>query len=195
METTTITTKRVLAIVLMAVATLALATLSACGGKSAETTIRESVTSELESIKKLDQDALDQIVGGANSVSDLSEYGISTEEFFRTWLEGFDYSVDKVTVNGDKATATVTIKVKSLTSAMDSISNNISSIIASNPAMLTMTQEQIYKEIGNLLMKAVGEAPITSTTVDLPYELKNNTWQPASGFDAAIAKAFTGTSA
>lgn len=194
METTTTTTKRILAIMLMVIATLALATLSACGGKSAEDTIRESVKAELESIKKLDQDALDQIVGGADSVSDLSEYGISAEEFFRTWLEGFDYSVDKVTVNGDKATATITIKVKSLTSAMDSISNNISSIIASNPAMLTMTQEQIYKEIGNLLMKAVKDAPMVSTTVDLPYELKNNTWQPGSGFDAAIAKAFTGTS-
>ena len=30
--------------------------------------------------------------------------------------------------------------------------------------------------------------------VDLPYELKNNTWQPAAGFEEAIAQAFTGSS-
>lgn len=57
-----------------------------------------------------------------------------------------------------------------------------------------MTQSEIYKEVGKILMDALDEAPIESVTIDLPYELKNNAWQRASGFEAALSKAFTATS-
>ena len=193
MNTLSVTSKRIMTALLLIVACVMIATMAGCG-KSAEDTIRDGVSSEFESIKKLDRAALDQITGGAQDVSYFEDLGISSDEFFRAWLEGFDYSVNKVTVNGSTAKATVTVKTHSLMSALDSVTSSIDSLIATNPSVLTMTEDQIYKQLGTMLLKAIKEAPMVSYTVDLPYELKNNVWQPAAGFEDAIAQAFTGGS-
>ena len=103
-------TKGALLALAVALAATMLTGLVACGGESAEDVIRKGVTEELESIKNLDQAALDEIMAGAGAANaGLEEYGIDMEEFCRTWLDGFDYSVDNVTVDGENATATATI--------------------------------------------------------------------------------------
>ncbi len=50
---------------LMVIAALALATMTACAGKPAEETIREYVTAELDSIKNIVQKTLDELKSNA----------------------------------------------------------------------------------------------------------------------------------
>lgn len=165
--------------------------LSACGSQSAEDVIREGVTQELESIKNLDQAALDEMLAGAgDTASELEQYGISLEEFCRAWLDGFDYSVDSVTVDGESAVATVTISCRSLIGAMDAWLTDI----MSDETLLSsdMTEEELNELIGSTLIEAIGSAEIETNTADLPYVLNGDTWEPGDGFDAALAQAFAG---
>lgn len=193
METTRkhLTKWAMLALVAALAATM-LAGLTACGGESAEDVIRKGVTEELESIKNLDQAALDEIMAGAGAAdAGLDEYGIDMEEFCRTWLEGFDYSVDNVTVDGDNATATVTITCKSLMEGMTIFMDKVTALTDDTEAM-SQSMDELNLQMGTMLMEALGEAPLETNTVDLPYVLNGNTWEPGAGFDAALSEAFAG---
>ncbi len=166
--------------------------LTACGGESAEDVIRKGVTEELESIKNLDQAALDEIMAGAGAAdAGLDEYGIDMEEFCRTWLEGFDYSVDNVTVDGENATATVTITCKSLMEGMTIFMDKVTALTEDTEAM-SKPMEELNLQMGTMLMESLGEAPLETNTVDLPYALNGNTWEPGAGFDTALSEAFAG---
>lgn len=193
METTRkhLTKWAMLALVAALAATM-LAGLTACGGESAEDVIRKGVTEELEGIKNLDQAALDEIMAGAGAAdAGLDEYGIDMEEFCRTWLEGFDYSVDNVTVDGDNATATVTITCKSLMEGMTIFMDKVTALTDDTEAM-SQSMDELNLQMGTMLMEALGEAPLETNTVDLPYVLNGNTWEPGAGFDAALSEAFAG---
>lgn len=166
--------------------------LTACGGESAEDVIRKGVTEELESIKNLDQAALDEIMAGTGTASaGLEEYGVDMEEFCRTWLDGFDYSVDDVTVDGDKATVKVTITCKSLMEGVNIFMEKVTAL-TEDPDAMSQSMDELNKQMGPMLMEAIGEAPAETNTVDLPYVLNGNTWEPGTGFDAALSEAFAG---
>lgn len=176
----------------LAVAALLLTGLTACGGETPEDIIRKGVTEELESIKSLDQAALDEIVAGAaSSGTDFEEYGISMDEFARTWLSGFDYTVDNVTVEGQEANATVTVTCKSLMEGVN-IWLEKATEVASDPEVASLPTDELNKKLGTLLIESIGEAPTQTNTVDLPYVLNGNTWEPGSGFDAALSEVFAG---
>lgn len=165
--------------------------LTGCG-EAPEEVIRKGVTEELESIKNLDQSALDEIMAGAGAANaGLDQYGIDMEEFCRTWLSGFDYSVDDVKVDGDNATATVTITCKSLMEGINVFSDKVTEL-SNDPEAMSMTSEEVNQKLGSLLMESIGEAPAETNTVDLPYVLNGNTWEPGAGFDAALSQAFAG---
>lgn len=165
--------------------------LTACG-ESSEDTIRKGVTEELESIKNLDQSAIDEIMAGAGSTgTELEQYGIDMEEFCRTWLSGFDYTVDDVKVDGDNATATVTITCKSL---MDGITiwTEKATEAAQDPDIMSLPSDELNKKLGSMLTESMGEAELQTNTVTLPYALNGNTWEPGAGFDSALSQAFAG---
>ncbi len=184
-------TKWALLALAAALAATMLAGLTACGGESPEDVIRKGVTEELESIKNLDQAALDEITAGAGAADGLDEYGIDVEEFCRTWLDGFDYSVDEVKVDGESATAKVTISCKSLMEGINIFMEKVTAL-AEDPAAAELSSEELNKKMGTMLVESVGEAPIETNTVDLPYVLNGNTWEPGAGFDTALSEAFAG---
>lgn len=185
-------TKWALLVLTAALAATMLAGLTACGGESAEDVIRKGVTEELESIKNLDQAALDEIMAGAGAAdAGLDEYGIDMEEFCRTWLTGFDYSVDNVTVDGEKATVTVTITCKSLMEGVNIFMDKVTAL-TEDPEAMSQSMDELNQQMGTMLMEAIGEAPAETNTVDLPYVLNGNTWEPGAGFDTALGQAFAG---
>ena len=178
-----------LAFALVAMCALLAVGLSACGSKAPEDVIREGVTQELESIKNLDQAALDEILAGAGeTATDLEEYGISVEDFARAWLDGFDYAVNDVTVDGENATVAVDISCRSLTGAMESWLTDI----VSDDSLLDLTTEELNSYIGSSLIEAIGAASIETNSAELPYVLNGNTWEPGAGFDDALGQAFLG---
>ena len=82
------------------------------GGASDEEAIRASLASELDSIKNID-DAFVNEFSESIDMSQLSVYGIDGVEFMKSYLSGFDYAIDSINVDGDSATAQITLTCKS----------------------------------------------------------------------------------
>ena len=163
-------------------------TLTACASESAEDIIRNDLTEELEAIKNLDQEILDELLASMGDLG-LEEYGITSEDLCRAWLDGFDYSIDSVVVDGDSAVATVTISCRSLIDGMYAWYYDV----LDDESIYSMSEEELNAYIGSALFEALSNASIETNTVDLPYVLNGDTWYEDDGFDEAITYAFFGT--
>ena len=73
-------------------------------GTSDEDAIRASLSSELDSIKNID-DAFVNEFSESIDMSQLSVYGIDGVEFMKSYLSGFDYTIDSINVDGDDRAA------------------------------------------------------------------------------------------
>ena len=165
--------------------------MTGCSGESDEDVIREGVTAEFESIKNLEQEVLDDLVTSVEASGDMSMLGVDNEEFCRGLLEGFDYSVDEVVVDGDTATVKATMTCKNVSAILTSWTEDVT-VFAADPAVLEMTEDELYTEMGTMLMTTIGEAELISTQVELPYEKIDNTWQGTAEAETAITNAMLG---
>ncbi|MDR2714811.1 MAG: hypothetical protein LBB42_04760 [Coriobacteriales bacterium] len=168
--------KTALALMLALVMALSLS-LVGCG-KSSEDVIRDGITEELEGLKTLNEKTISQLMSG--SAGAFSQFGIEDRDFFEAWLEGFDYSVDDVTVNGDNAVAKVTLTAKQMTDIMTAFQANVD------------VGTTDLKSLGPALLDAARSAKNTTTSIELPYVLKGNTWEQGAGFYSEINKALGG---
>lgn len=167
--------------------------LVACGGgQDPAEVVREGVTAELESVKNMDDAAYEEMSSLAGAAG-LEEFGIDTKEYLTAYLEGFDYTVDEVTVEGETATATVTLTMKSFTeleAALEAAGEQFAEEALANP---DMTEEEVNQRMGELIMDAVKNTPVAPTEpIDVVYELIDNVWTPATSAEDAIAKAMLG---
>ena len=172
--------KRVTTVLMLALAAALCLSLVACG-KSDEDVVREGVTKELEELKNLDDATLDLLIGSAAANFEAS--GIDSKEFFRAWLDGFDYSVDKVSVNGNTATASVTITCKQMGDIMEKFEASRSGL----------TQEERAEQDGSLLMSATRETSKKTTSIDLPCIKNGNTWNLSPASMTELNKALEGS--
>ena len=73
--------------------------------------MRQGVADELERLKTHDEALLDELAADSG-VDQLATYGIDAKSFIAAYLDGFDYRIDEVKVDGDSATATVVLTCK-----------------------------------------------------------------------------------
>lgn len=163
------------------------AVLSACGPDH-EQAIRDSLTQELDSIKNLDE-AFVADLESASGVSALEEFGIDPKEFFTSYLSGFDYTIDEVAVDGETASATVTLTTKSYTELNDAIQSNLDALV-SDDSLYTLSEEEVYAKIGQTVMDTIdGLSPVQTEPITIAYELIDRTWTPTEESQAAIDEA------
>ncbi len=166
---------------LLAATALALgALLAATGcGANAEEAIRNAIIEELDTYKNMDDSVLSatsEVLAGQG----LEEMGIDSEGLAVTILDGFDYSVDDVTVEGDKAVATVTIVSKSYSDFEAAVDAAIAEVTA-DPAVADMSQEEIYQLYGQRIMEAIDGLQAKPETTEVEYAREGNAWEPVNG--------------
>ena len=96
-------------------------------GTSDEDAIRASLSSELDSIKNID-DAFVNEFSESIDMSQLSVYGIDGVEFMKSYLSGFDYTIDSINVDGDSATAQITLTCKSYTGYLQALQTAVDEV-------------------------------------------------------------------
>ncbi|WP_346662441.1 hypothetical protein [uncultured Merdimonas sp.] len=169
---------------------LAVAGITGCEKKpDAEEVITESITNELESIKALDEETLKEM-----SVDELTEefapYGIDGEEYMRTYLEGFDYTLGEVTVDGDTAETKVTLKCKSYQDLEAGIENAVTEMMENPEELLALTGEEINLKIGEVIMGVIEETDAKETEpITITYEQKDGTWSESEDTEDVVADA------
>lgn len=92
--------------------------LTGCSGANPEEAVRADLTTNLDQIKNLDEATINELAEQMGDAG-LEDYGIETVDLIASMAEGFDYTINSVTVDGDTATASVTVTCKSATELMD----------------------------------------------------------------------------
>ncbi len=155
--------------------------LAGCGQNNEEV-IRESIASQLDAFKNADDSAMSEIAEMVENEG-LDRLGIDGMEFAAAVLDGFDYNIDSVEVDGNKAVATVTIASKSYSQFEQKV-NEIRNSIAEDTDLAAMSEEDATKAIGQKIMSAFAETETTNDVAVINYELSGNVWKPTNAAEA-----------
>lgn len=161
--------------------------LAGCGPDNEEL-VRQAVTEDLELVKAHDAALLEKLAKEADAEG-LAAYGIDPATFASSYLEGFDYRVDEVTVEGETAQATVTITCKSL-DALNAALDQAVATMAAGEEVANMSEEDVDRLVGQSVLDALASLePVEKAPVKLGFILKDKMWSPADGVERALADA------
>ena len=91
-----------------------------------------------------------------------------------------NYSIGDVTVDGETATATVTLTLKSFNEFNESLTAAMDSLLADD-SLVSLSEEDLYTRIGQSVMDAVNTLePKQIEPLTITYELVDNEWTPTS---------------
>ncbi len=183
--------KKLLVAVLAALALTAGLSLAACSSsESPEDAIRADLAAQFDPIKNLDQEVMDELNSSVSGIG-LDEYGVSSDEYITSLLEGFDYTIDSVTVadDGTTATASVTITCKTFTDAT-ARAEELSTEFGQSDEISGMSQDELNAKIGEIMMQAIDETEPKSTTCEFGYTKTDDTWTLDGDAESEIYNAF-----
>lgn len=164
---------------------------SCSSGTSDEDAIRASLSSELDSIKNID-DAFVNEFSESIDMSQLSVYGIDGVEFMKSYLSGFDYTIDSINVDGDSATAQITLTCKSYTGYLQALQTAVDEVTADPDALAALSNDEINQKIGEIVIGSLDGVELAATqpiTITITYTKVDGTWEPASSTSGDIAAA------
>lgn len=176
--------KKVAALAVAMAMTFSLSALVACGQDN-EKLIRDGVTEELEGVKALNDETMSALTD-SSGVAQMAEYGISAEDFLRSYLSGFDYSLGDVVVDGDKATVEVTLTCKDFAEYQTKLEEAAAALAADG----SVDMSNVNEKIGEIVMGTLDQVQASQTDpITLEYELVDNTWTPTDESMQAVATA------
>lgn len=159
------------------------------GGTSDEDAIRASLASELDSIKNID-DAFVNEFSESIDMSQLSVYGIDGVEFMKSYLSGFDYAIDSINVDGDSATAQITLTCKSYTGYLQALQTAVDEVTADPDALAALSNDEINQKIGEIVIGSLDGVELAATQpITITYTKVDGTWEPASSTSGDIVAA------
>ena len=176
--------KKLLLVPLMAVVVACVFALSGCGSPTVEQLISEDLTTQLDEIKNNDESFLD----GLNKVAgkEFKRVDIKTEEYAKSYLEGFDYKIGSIVVDKDKGTAAaeVTITCKSMSQIQENFATKYQEKVAALDG--SPPEDELYKLAGQVMVDVTKAAKPKDTKVTFKYSVNDdNEW---SGDDSNISE-------
>lgn len=156
--------------------------LAACSStQNDEQVIRSELDKAFAALKNPTDDVIKEFADEA-TLQEMEEFGVDPAEMLKHFFGKFEYTIDSVKVDGDKAVATVTTTNVDFQAVMDDFTNNITSndelMAKVTETMATATSEKdLYPIIFEYLFKAIDESDKLATdTYDISIEKKNGTW-------------------
>ena len=175
------------ALAVAAMMVFSLAALAACGPNDEEL-IRNGVAEELDGLKNLEETALAEITEGVDT-ADFAELGIDMNEFMKAYFGEFDYRIDEVKVDGDKAQVTVAFTCKDF-GAYEQALEDAAMEMAGDGSIADLTEEEMSAKVGELVMASLDTVLASEKEpIVLDYELIDNTWTPTESASEAVATA------
>lgn len=171
--------KKLIAILCASVLALGVLGVTAGCGQDSEKLIRDSLTEQLDTYKNKD----DSVLSATSTMlanQGLEQMGIDTDELAVSILDGMDYTIDSVTVDGNKAEAKLTIVSKSYSEFEAAVQQAVQEV-TNDPNITNMDQQQIMELYGQKVMNAIANIQPTPEEATIEYELKGNQWEPVKG--------------
>lgn len=169
------------------VCALVLALVGCSSGPADEEVIRQGVSEELAAIKTGDDDLAAAVEQGAGD--DIQKLGLDSKEFMEAYLEGFDYEVGDVSVQGTAATVHLSITCRSMADiASDFESKYVDAVAGAADAT---DDDALYKLAGQTLLQCVREASPKRVECDVACQKgSDGTWTYADGVKDQVTQLF-----
>lgn len=166
--------KELLALVALVAALAMSVTLSGCG-PSDEDAIKQALDDEMSIIVNPTDETISMLADEASSGAGgtLETMGIDSGELVRSWIDGFGYEVGTISVDGETATAEVTITCKQLGPIMMDWQSDFEAN-ATSQGFTSMSE--IYDYAGQTIMEKIASASPTETTVTFEFEKDGSNW-------------------
>lgn len=175
------------AIAVSAMMVLSLGMLAGCG-PSDEEVIREALTSELDACVNLDEATVQELSKDMDMTA-LQSFGIDGIAFMQSYLDGFAYSIDSITVDGSNAEAVVTLTCKSFSDFQAQLESAAAELMADS-SLIGASEEELNAKLGAMVMDAVNNTKIAATDpITIEYTKSGSTWTPASSAEQNVASA------
>jgi hypothetical protein len=158
---------------LLGLATL-LATTGCLGGD--EAVIRDGLTSEFNELKNPSSDTW----------ADVS--GEMPTDVINAWLGGFNYEIGEITIDGDTATAAVTLTNKQLMPAVLSASERMTTEDLSS----ITTEEESWAKTTEIILEELQKTQAKTTEVVIECEKMGNLWSVSAEGQAVLTTALLG---
>lgn len=152
-----------------------------------EKVIRDSITEELDPYKTHDSSVINQI--RTQNAVELATLGIDGDEYANALLEGFDYTIEDVTVDGKNASATIIMTQKDID---EDEAEALMEGLVSDPAVAGMSQDEIKTLISDKLFEyinSVQAAPQDPVTID--FVMNGNVWELTDESETRMESLFT----
>ena len=164
--------------------------------KSPEEVIRETLSTELERFKELDDDTMAELMEGMGTTTDaLEQFGITGEEMLTATLDGFDYEVGTIDVDddGETATAEVSITFKDVAALPGELETAMGELIE-DPDIISLATDQdaLYARLGEEMLSVLEGIGTKTSTVQLDFTKTDDGWVPDEGVENAITSALAG---
>lgn len=189
--------KGFIAALVSAVLVFSLGMMAGCSSpQNQEDLIRTSLESELDQLKSADADVMADLVSsieagvGSSNLAQLESMGLTSQSIVESMLDGFDYTIKDVTVNGDDAVAEVTVKAKNFSEFMTDLSDVVSELMSDPSQLAGMSEDQIMTTVGDKVKDVLANLPLVDSTIDLEYEKEGNVWEPTSAATSALSSVF-----
>ncbi|MBQ6394830.1 MAG: hypothetical protein IJH87_00580 [Atopobiaceae bacterium] len=156
--------------------------LSACSNE--EAAVREMLEGEFASLTSISGDDLKEALGETGDL--LESVGISADELWGAMFGNLTYSIDNIKVDGDKATADITVTNVDITSVVKQWNAAIQTYAASPEAQEVFRNEGesgLYHAIFQMLIDLLNaeDAPtVTNTTTAQLVKDSNGHWRFAA---------------
>ena len=187
------------------VVTLALAvglgfSLAACSSSSNDKDlITKGITEMLDNFKNPTEASLSQYVAGNEAqLAQLEAYGVDYVELFQHLFKHFDYTINDVQINGDKAVVKMTVENINVSNVM----NNTSNSMATDAAFQQEVQSAYQSGGEQAAMKLVfdklyadmdASTDIVKSDVELTCTKKNGQWEPdEASVNELVSKVYGG---
>jgi hypothetical protein len=154
--------------------------------KGDEKVIKDAMTDQLNQLKNPNSDIWKKDM--KSSLDSMSSLGIDAQQLVAAWTEGFDYKIGTITIDGNKATAELTITCKQINPAIDSAQLKYKSDATNN----SLSESERAKKIGELIISELKAQTLTTTSITVEFTKSGNTWTESFGAMDEYSRALVG---
>lgn len=150
--------------------------LAGCAENS-EDAVRKAVTNELDEVKNVDNETIEEIASGSTEFAALGAYGITATDAYEAIFSDFDYTIEDVKVDGDKATVGIKFTTKDLNKFQSALVTAAQQADADG-SLEGLTQTEMNAKIGELVLNTIRDLPTTETKViEFDVVKQGGNWQ------------------
>ena len=193
MKERTLTKKLTTIFISIMLAAMGLVFLGGCAASPAQE-IRDDINYQLGGLKNHDQAAINDLLSNIMSgqIDTLRDLSVNLDEYVDSYLDGFDYTIGDINVQGNQATVQLTIRYKDPAQVSEAIQKSVTNYLGDGSVfnLFGGNADETQAEsstLGNLVMEAVQSVQNTDVkNLTIQFENKDGRWVPTENLDALL---------